>query len=122
MKTNPGTNFPVLKNGTITLKVNHEYQVILIEKIAYCIADGSYTTIILVNGLHIVVSKSLGFVGRSLNSSFIKCSHGCLVNIKKVITFNKELKILTVLDQNIHVSRRKCTGILKKLKSLNGQL
>lgn len=123
MDINDDTKYPLVKNGTIILKIKNEYQVILIEKIAYCVADGSYTTIILECGSEVFVSKSLYAVGRSLKSPyFIKCHHDCLVNIKKVLTFNKELKILTVLDHNIHVSRRKCAGILEKLKSLNDQL
>jgi two-component system, LytTR family, response regulator len=116
----PFINSPLERNRTITLKIKNEYQVILMEEIVYCLAEGSYTTIKLFDGSQIVVSKSLCSVGKSLDCNyFIRCHHGCIVNIKNVTKFNIKTKILTVLDYNIKVSRRKYSLLVKKLNSLN---
>jgi two-component system, LytTR family, response regulator len=123
MKTNLEMITPVIDKATIVLKTKYDYLIIPVEKIAYCEADGSYSKIKLEDGSEVFVSKSLCIIERSLRSAyFIRCHHSWMVNIRKVEKFNRELKILTVLGQNIPVSRRKCCKIMMVLKALNDQL
>lgn len=86
MEENPNDNSPVRKNRTITLKANNDYLVIPVEKIAYCVAAGSYTTLIkLDDGSQIFVSKSLAVLERCLTSSnFVRCHNSYYVNVGKI--------------------------------------
>lgn len=123
METNPETNYPVIKNGIIVLKTNNGYSIRPVEKIAYCIADGSYSKIIFIDGSEVLVIKTLIVLERHLrNFNFIRCHNSYLINIEKVKEYDKKEKILTVLGQNIPVSRRKWGKVLTKLKFQNDQL
>jgi two-component system LytT family response regulator len=125
METNLEIISPVMQSRTIALKTQKGYHVIQVEKIAFCEADGSYSTIYLDDGSKFVVSKSLIDIERNLMSTdFIRCHYSYLVNARKVEKFNKGMKLLTVLghNKNIPVSRRKCCKTIIKLKNIYDQL
>ena len=112
-----------VENNTVGINTHKGYFIIAFERINYCKADGSYAIIFLDDGSEIVISKSLAAIEKILGDKyFIRCHNSYLVNAKKVNKFNRKLKILNILDQNVPVSRRRCSCTLAKLRSLSDQL
>lgn len=62
-----------------------------VDKLLYCEAEGRYTTFYLEDGKTIVSSKNLGEYEKQLpNNLFFRIHHKYLVNLKKVSSINKE--------------------------------
>jgi two-component system LytT family response regulator len=59
MGLDPDIIASITEKGTISLKTLNDYHFIKVEEIAFCEADGSYTTLYLENGKEYLVSKSL---------------------------------------------------------------
>lgn len=106
--------------GTIILRANNAYQVIPINKIVYCVADGSYTTVQLDDGSHFYTSRLLADFERLLEkSTFCRCHKSFLVNCLKVEKLDRKKKLLTASGYQIPISRRKCCLIRAKLNHFN---
>jgi two-component system LytT family response regulator len=104
-----------------TLKAG--YLLIKFDDIAYCKANGSYTIIYLINNKTVVITRSLVSVGKLLvNGNFVRCHRSYLVNIGKVRKLDVNNRTITVLEDEIPVSRRKCCEVMKEFKSLNNKL
>jgi len=71
-------------------------------------ADGSYTTIHLLVGSELVVSKSLSEVEKTmLNAYFIRCHNSYIINVKKFKKYNVKLKVLIVSDIRLNTEYKK---------------
>jgi two-component system LytT family response regulator len=65
--------------------------VLKVEKLLYCEAEGRYTTFYLEDGKTITSSKNLGEYEKQLpNDLFFRIHHKYLINLKKVSSINKE--------------------------------
>jgi two-component system LytT family response regulator len=65
--------------------------VLKVDKLLYCEAEGRYTTFYLEDGKTITSSKNLGEYEKQLpNDLFFRIHHKYLINLKKVSSINKE--------------------------------
>ncbi len=82
----------ITKNLTNTISVasSQGYEIIPVEQILYCQADGNYCTIYLLDESKIVVSKPLKFIAQKISSAvFMRVHQSYLVNthyVRKLIT------------------------------------
>lgn len=89
-----------------------------VNDILYCKAEGSYTAFVLVNGNNILVSKNLKEYEDLLSDSrFVRCHHAYLVNLKKVLRFEKIENPQIILENHavVPVSVRKKEFVLDAL-------
>jgi len=74
----------------IALATSEGYEMIYIDQILYCIADGSYTHFHFVDMPTKVVSKNLKYYENLLSEyKFIRCHSSCLVNQSYIQTIGK---------------------------------
>lgn len=65
------------------------------EDILYCKAESSYTTIFLLNGEEVIISKSLSKVSEQLNPErFLRISQSWLVNMECVNKIDKRNRVV----------------------------
>jgi len=91
------------------------------DEIIYCQADGSYTNIILKNGLQVLVTKNLkDFESMLSESGFCRVHHSYLINLRHVKKYIKGDGGYVILSENHHVdiSRRKKEEFLSLLNKL----
>lgn len=89
---------------------NAQYSdVILINDIVVCIANGSYTKVIMKNNKSILVSKNLSWIENMIShDSFIRLHKSYFVNLMYVSKiFNGEDKICLITEMEIPISRYK---------------
>lgn len=99
------------------------YLVIEFDDIAYCKANGSYTNLYLSNDKTVIVTRPLVSVGKLLgNGNFVRCHRSYLINIEKVRKFDVNKRTITVSENEIPVSRRKCCEVLKEFKARSNKL
>jgi two-component system LytT family response regulator len=111
------------KCSKLAMHTQEGYQIIPIEKITYCIADGSYTILLLEDNKKIMVSKPLIAIEKCLeNFSFIRCHNSYLVNAIKIEEFNQTKKAFIIKGETIPVSRRKYCTTIFKLKKIHQNL
>ena len=72
------------ENGFIAISSSDKIELIKVEDIMYCKAEGKYTEFVLSNKLKILSSKNLGeYNSLLLNNYFFRIHHSYVVNIKK---------------------------------------
>lgn len=89
--------------------------------IIYCEADGNYTTLIMLNGNSIVVSKSLKDFDTMLSESgFFRVHHTFLINLKHIKKYIKGEGGYVILegDHHVDVSKRKKEAFLQVLHKI----
>lgn len=92
-----------------------------INDIIYCKADGNYTTLIMMNGSSIVVSKSLKDFDNMLSESgFFRVHHTYLINLKYIKKYIKGDGGYVLLegDHHVDVSKRKKDAFLQALDKI----
>lgn len=107
------------KDKKLVLKDSDAIYFVRIDTILYCQADGPYTTFFIENAPKIIVSKNLKEYEDLLEPfGFERTHHSYLVNLNKVIRFDKKEGGTLVLEGNHHVflSIRKKEQVLKKLE------
>jgi len=74
----------------IALTTSEGYELIYIDTIKYCLADGSYTHFHFTNREPIIVSKNLKYYQRLLSDyNFIRCHNSNLINLAYVKTIGR---------------------------------
>ena len=72
------------ENGFIAISSSDKIELIKVEDIMYCKAEGKYTEFVLSNKQKILSSKNLGeYNSLLLNNYFFRIHHSYVVNIKK---------------------------------------
>jgi len=92
-----------------------------LQDIIYCQADGNYTTLVMLQGDKIVVSKSLGDFENMLSvSGFFRVHHTYLINLKHIKKYIKGEGGYVILEGNHHVdvSKRKKEAFLQVLHKI----
>lgn len=84
------------------------FRIILFDHIRSLQSDSNYTSISLVNGEHVLVSKTLLFFSKQLDHSFLRTHKSYIVNLLCVSEYNKKENEI-ILDDNtrVPVARRK---------------
>ena len=110
-----------LKEKKIVLKDSNSIYFVNVTDIIRCESDGQYTEFYIENTKKIVISKSLKEYEEMLESyGFIRPHHSHLININKILRFDKGDGGTLVMQNNdeIPVSHRKKAQILQILDSI----
>lgn len=90
------------------------------EDILCCKVESSYTTIFLLNGEEIIISKSLSKVSEQLNPErFLRISQSCLVNIEHVNKIDKRNKIVELFGSERIRFTVKIQTLIASLEKVN---
>ena len=106
-------------NGFIAISSSDKIDLIKIEEILYCKADGKYTEFILVNKQKILASKNLGeFSPVLLNNHFFRIHHSYVVNVKHILKITKKDGLYCEFPHGISlpVAKRRQEEFVKFLK------
>ena len=96
-------------------------QFVEISDIAYCEANGAYTTVFLKDGSKMVASKSLGdFQDQLENTGFFRIHHSYLINLSLVKEYQRNDGGYVVMNNNtkLEVSHRKRKDFLEAINHL----
>ncbi len=103
--------------STISFAFSQGYEIIPIEQILYCQADGNYATIYLLDQSKIVVSKPLKFIAHKINSAmFMRVHQSYLVNtnyVRKLIT-KGGFSLMLLGEISIPISRKYKAAVLQR--------
>ena len=105
----------------ITLPTGNAYEVVSIQDIIRCEAEGNYTTFILANQRKLLVSVGLKHYEDLLpHEHFIRVHHHHLININHVVRYLKVDGGYAVMSDGsqIEISRRKKDGFLQRLHKM----
>jgi two-component system LytT family response regulator len=92
------------------------------EDVVFCMAEGKYTVLSLINGKKIVSSKNLGEYEKLLNNSFFyRIHHGYIINIKHLVGIVKKDGLYCELSNRmtIPVSKRRQESFNKFIRLKN---
>ncbi|WP_445715121.1 LytR/AlgR family response regulator transcription factor [Flavobacterium sp.] len=106
-------------NGFIAISSSDKIELIKLEDILYCKADGKYTEFVLLNKQKILSSKNLGeFTPVLLNNHFFRIHHSYVVNIKQIIKITKKDGLYCEFPHGISlpVAKRRQEEFVKFLK------
>jgi len=106
-------------NGFIAISSSDKIDLIKIEEILYCKADGKYTEFILENKQKILSSKNLGeFTPVLLNNHFFRIHHSYVVNVKHILKITKKDGLYCEFPHGISlpVAKRRQEEFVKFLK------
>ncbi|WP_456378788.1 LytR/AlgR family response regulator transcription factor [Lutibacter sp.] len=99
---------------------NGDFNIIDIEDILYCEADGSYTHFYTKNNKTYTTSNNLKKVERILqHTSFFRIHRSTLLNLKHIIQFNNNGEIKLTNNKKLLVSSRNKSNFLRILKLMN---
>jgi len=99
---------------------NGDFNIIDIDDILYCEADGSYTHFYTSNNKTYTTSNNLKKVERILqHTSFFRIHRSILLNLKHIVQFNNNGEIKLTNNKKLLVSSRNKTNFLRILKLMN---
>ncbi len=99
---------------------NGDFNIIDIDEILYCEADGSYTHFYTSNNKTYTTSNNLKKVERILqHTSFFRIHRSILLNLKHIVQFNNNGEIKLTNNKKLLVSSRNKTNFLRILKLMN---
>ena len=106
------------QSGRIALTVNHRLEMIAMNRILYCSANGNYSVIHLNDGIKYMTSKSLKCVGLKLKEfGFFTIDKSFVVNILfiKSITQDRNARVLLDDCTELKVSRNRKSALMDLL-------
>lgn len=99
---------------------NGDFNIIDINDILYCEADGSYTHFYTKNNKTYTTSNNLKKVERILqHTSFFRIHRSTLLNLKHIVQFNNNGEIKLTNNKKLLVSSRNKSNFLRILKLMN---
>ncbi len=121
-----------IKNKVIDIETSHEtdklvipeshgFNVLITDEIVRMEADGSYTTVFLIDGKKKVISRTLKDFEDSLPKElFFRIHKSHLINLKYIKDYsNLSGNLVTMTDgSRVELSRRKAPDFIQKIKSL----
>lgn len=107
------TNF-----NKIALPTDSGYEIVNPNKILYCQADSNYSSVTLVNGKKITLSKTLKYIDELLpKTNFHRIHKSYLVNLNHVVRFNKTVDLYLELNngEQLPIASRKKESFLNAI-------
>lgn len=99
--------------GILAFNTQEGTEFIQHDEIAYCEAEGNYTTIFKINGTKLLISKNLGIIEEKLPiEQFIRIHHGILVNVKQIMRIDKKEDYVILRNGD------KLSGSTRRMKDL----
>lgn len=111
--------FQNTNSGILTITSTDKIDLIKINDILYCKADGKYTQFILENKKEVLSSKNLGvYQDALLQHHFFRIHHSYIINVKKIVKITKKSGLYCELSHGvlIPVAKRRQEAFLKYLK------
>ncbi len=105
------------KEQKIVLKTTEQRHIILIKDIIRLEADGAYTIFICKNQ-KLIISKNLKYYQDLLTDDFVRCHQSHLINIKHILSIERNEKLKLSNNDLVPISIRKKTEIHKIISSL----
>ncbi len=103
----------------IALATADSYELVQVDEVLYCLAEGSYTRFILKNGEELFVSRHLKYYEQLLNEyNFYRSHQSCLLNlqhIKRVLRSDGGMVEMTDGKQ-LPISRNRKTNLINALR------
>lgn len=98
------------------------FELLVIEDIAFCEADGSVTRIFLSSGRKVVAGRNLGFFEKALvQNLFFRTHHRYLVNLNFVRQYqNCDHSVVLSNGANIPVAQQKLKDFLERVDEMAG--
>ena len=94
------------------------FKMVAVANIVRCEADSNYTTVVLVDGSRIIISRNLKILEKALkSSSFIRVHHSHIVNLNFVDHFvrNGGGKLYLINGEVIGVSRSRQKELMNRV-------
>lgn len=87
------------------------------KNLSYCLADGSYTDVVLKWGHTIKISHSIGHVESQLPKQFVRIHHSHIVNLTQMETLinSKSVSVIMRDGNELDVSRRRKKVLMDRL-------
>ena len=105
----------------LVIPESHGFNVLITDEIERMEADGSYTTVFLIDGKKKVISRTLKDFEDSLPKElFFRIHKSHLINLKYIKDYsNLSGNLVTMTDgSRVELSRRKAPDFIQKIKSL----
>ena len=121
VKTVNFTYTTIMPTKFYALSSHKGYQLVHINDIIYCKANGNYSIIYLIDGSHTIVSKQLCKVEKALpQEAFVRIHHSILVNLQHANYYNKQDGGVLIMKtgQQLSVSDSKKANLMNKLNIL----
>ena len=104
----------------ISIPVKNGFEIINIDDIVYCEADGSYTTFHTLNNKKYVTTTILKKIeGILQQSTFFRIHRSVLVNIKHIVKYENSGKVILVNNKSLNVATRNKKNFLNILKLMS---
>ena len=106
------------RHQKIALPNSNGYEFLDPAEISYCIAEGSYTTIVLADDRRILISRSLGETAHMLPADiFERIHHSVIVNLSMIKQFKKDNGFFVVMSNGnkLSVARSRKQSLLFRL-------
>lgn len=104
--------------GKIALPTQEGFEFINQEVIVRCESDSNYTTVVLLDGRKIVISRTLKDVEQMLDEqAFVRVHHSHLINLRHIQKYHKGNGGVIVMDngESVSVSRSKKSEFLDRI-------
>lgn len=108
---------PASNCNAIYIIARSGHKVIDLDGIILCKADRNYTKILLKDGgIEIVLPKSICVLESVLKKyHFLRCSSSYIINLNKVGSFNRYLRMIYLSGHKISVPRKRCGKVFPML-------
>lgn len=108
---------PASNRNAIYIIARNGHKVIDLDRIILCKADRNYTKMLLVDGgTEIVLPKSICFLEYVLiEYHFLRCSSSHIINLNIPGSFNRKLRMIYILGNEILVPRKRCCKVFPVL-------
>ena len=104
----------------ISIPVKNGFEIINIEDIIYCEADGSYTTFHTVHNKKYVTTTILKKIeGILQQATFFRIHRSVLVNIKHIVKYDNSGKVILVNNKSLNVATRNKKNFLNIIKLMS---
>jgi two-component system LytT family response regulator len=110
-------------SNKIIVRKNNSEEIINCRDIIYCMAEGQYTWLYLINRNKILLAKALGCIEKELPNCFFRIHHGCILNMHFARSIEKSRGCEIILQHGISLqsSVRKKNQFIKALKKIAGK-
>ena len=104
----------------ISIPVKNGFEIINIDDIIYCEADGSYTTFHTVHNKKYVTTTILKKIeGILQQATFFRIHRSVLVNIKHIVKYDNSGKVILVNNKSLNVATRNKKNFLNIIKLMS---
>jgi two-component system LytT family response regulator len=109
----------------LAIKTTKGVDLVSYDDILYCMAEGRYTRIFMVNGKEYLLTKVLKEIEHALpDEDFFRCHKSYLINLNYITNFERSEERFIILDHNkkISLSKRKQYIFSRRIKNIVNEI